>query len=161
MHLWANFWFVALIQFVVFLFLARKRRLSTRRIFSLLCLCLSGGLIFGFLFDLIVGRYFGVFSYQLPSSALFYLTNDALSYGLAMAAVALFPRDIRRFWVWSVIVALICELANFLFPVWVWDFLRTQWLAEVVIILFGYSTLFFLMRLFYRLVLTLRSYVQR
>lgn len=85
---------VSLCQFIVLIALARLRRLLPPLLHKGPLLCLSG-IPFGTVFDLVIGRYYGVFSY--PYASFFFLClNGLLSYGFAICSAWLFPCRVHR-----------------------------------------------------------------
>ncbi len=110
------------------------------------------GLPFGIVFDLIVGKSFGVFEYRLGFDIWFLALNGLLSYGFMMANVLLLhDHSVRHMYLWSAGLGLVYETANYFFPVWEWTF-KTAYLEYAVVILAGYAGLAWLMMLVLRVV---------
>jgi hypothetical protein len=73
------------------------------------------------------------------------------------------PAPLALLWSQSVIVGLIYELANYLFPVWHWALSNTEnpMISECVIIGFGYAVLFYPMLLFWHILFKIRGPILR
>ena len=147
---WFNFFVVILTQLVIFLIHARAEG-RLREAPRILMLGVTIGIPFGFLFDLIVGKTIGFFSYSLGFASLFLIVNGALSYGFMQANVLLMDkRGLIHFYVWSVIVGALYELVNLRFPVWHWEFASST-VAIPFVIISGYFGLALLMALVWHL----------
>lgn len=143
---WFNFSTVILVQFLLFIVHAwYEKRL--REVPRILGLSIAIGVPFGIVFDLIVGKFFSLYDYELGFGLFFLTVNGALSYGL-MQANALLMERVRffHFYVWTIVVGLVYEVTNHFFRVWTWDF-SSVWLETLVVHAFGYIGLATLMAL--------------
>jgi hypothetical protein len=142
--LWFNFIVVVLAQLVIFLVHAyiEKRLFDVPRI---LMRSMAIGIPFGIVFDVLVGDYIGLYSYELGMGLLFLLVNGALSFGFMQANALLMDKGtIVHFYIWSVNVGVLYEVANVFFPVWEWEFAsRSQ--ETLVVVGIGYFGLAVLM----------------
>ncbi len=102
-------------------------------------------IVFGFLFDHIVGQYIGVFSYKLGFGPFFLFFNGALSYGFMFANVMIM-RDARffHFYFWTIFIGIVYEITNFYLPVWNWEY-GNSYFEYGTMIFAGYSGISFLM----------------
>lgn len=151
MEHWLNFCIVILAQFCIFIVHAYYEG-RLRDVPRILVLGIAIGIPFGFIFDSIVGRTVGFFSYMLGFSSLFLAINGALSYGLMQANVLLMDkRSLPHFYLWSVIVGGLYELVNTYFPVWHWEFASSS-IAIPTVIIACYFGLALLMALVWHLV---------
>lgn len=99
------------------------------------------GLVFGVAFDLLVGRFAGVFGYVLGWNPVFLALNGMLSYGLWIATIALLRNmPLRSFWKWTAALGAAYEAANYVFPVWQWTF-GPVFVEEAVVIALAYTGL--------------------
>ena len=120
---WLNFATVIIIQLLLFAVLAyffEKKLSYLPRILGRSALI---GLVFGLLFDLVLGKSFGINSYMFGFSAFFLTLNGTLSYGLFAASILLL-RHIRLsyFCILIILMMVVYEITNHLFPVWIWEF---------------------------------------
>lgn len=109
------------------------------------------GLPFGIIFDLIVGKYLGIFHYELGFVWWFLIINGILSYGFMIANILLLKgHSVIHMYLWSVGLGLMYEVTNWFFPVWEWSFISS--VSKYVIVVFvAYSGLTWLMMLFLRI----------
>ncbi|MCA9365753.1 hypothetical protein KC723_02570 [Candidatus Kaiserbacteria bacterium] len=128
-----NFWIFVLVQFTFFVLVAFHLN-KADKIIKYLLLGLIIGLPFGVAFDLLIGEYVGVFSYYLGFTKDFVIINAVLSYGLLISTVALIKNlKIISLYLWSVLIACVYELINYLSPVWEWTF--GGFLYELVVVI--------------------------
>jgi hypothetical protein len=152
MSAWLDFAGIILVQLCFFGVVGySKGSLNTVRVRRVAALVLLGG-CFGTVFDLVVGKIFGVFNYDLGFGLLFLVVNGILSYGLMLLTITIFGRETRvRFYVWAAFLGCIYECGNVLFPVWHWTFIRGNVpLQESVVVLILYPALAFFMAILLR-----------
>jgi hypothetical protein len=89
---WVDFGGLVLVQAAIFLALAGWRGKRTGELGAILWPSLVAGLPLGIGFDLLIGDGRGVFAYEIAPGWFFLAVNGVLSYGLAIATAALFPR---------------------------------------------------------------------
>ena len=79
------------------------------------------GIPSGVIFDLIVGKYFGFYSYIIGFELWFLITMGATSYACMVAHIFLLQNwRLYQIVIWATVMAFVCEVANMLFPVWTW-----------------------------------------
>jgi hypothetical protein len=143
MEHWLHFVVVIIVQFLFFLFVShnRKQKIGTTSFVRLLLL----GVPFGFIFDVVVGEYFGVYDYYLGFGTMFLIINGLLSFGIMIATIELIKREEPlHFYLWTLALASTYEIANYFFPVWIWRFTENATLNESIVIsvlYFGLSIL--------------------
>lgn len=119
---WVSFAVVVFIQFVLFIIYAAL----TRRLRDIPRLLLWGagiGVVVGLSFDLVIGKWLGINSYVLGFGLPFLLINGALSYGLFAANTLLMNRvRLLHFYLYTLVIVAVYEIANLYFPVWAWEF---------------------------------------
>ena len=104
------------------------------------------GTVFGIVFDLVVGKYLGVFEYRLGFDGGFLFVNGLFSYGLMASTVYLLRRStFLRFYFWTELLASVYEIGNVFFPVWRWTFASSSLVEEAVLIGAAYCGLAMLM----------------
>lgn len=151
MNPWLQFAFVILAQLVVFLVFVYIKKIAWKRTLKVFGCSLLISIPFGIGFDLLVGYTIGVYSYELGFTALFLFFNGALSYGLAMASVAILDfKPFSYFYAFVLVKAVVYEVTNFVWPVWYWEFPGSFWLQEAAVIIIGYAGLAILMKLVYK-----------
>jgi hypothetical protein len=97
------------------------------------------GLPFGILFDLIAGKWLGVFDYELGFTWWFLIINGAFSYGLACANVLLlYHHNVAHVYLWAVALGAFYEIVNFMFAVWNWTFYANPVWEYLIVILLLY-----------------------
>jgi len=123
---WSNFTVIIIIQLLLFIFCAYyEKRLSDAP--RILGLGVFTGIIFGLLFDFIIGKLFGLHSYVLGFGVLFLILNAALSYGLFAATILLIQRvQLIHFYIWTFVIVAVYEIANHFFRVWTWEFVLSH-----------------------------------
>ncbi len=139
MH-WLHFFLLVAVQLLFFLFVAYIKR--TRGILNVLLKSIPIGIVLGMIFDLVVGKYTGIFGYVLGFDLPFLIVNGIFSWGVMLATISLFEN--KMFWSlygWTVILGIVCEIANYFFPVWVWQFPAPFSLREAVVIFVMYPAL--------------------
>lgn len=134
---WLNFTIIIIIQSLLFVFYTYyEKKLSD--IPHVLRLGILTGIIFGLLFDFILGKLFGLHSYALGFGVLFLILNSALSYGLFAATILLMQRArLIKFCVWTLIVTAVYEITNHFFHVWTWEFALSQ-VQFLIVLSVGY-----------------------
>ena len=143
---WINFVVVISVQCLLFVVHAHYEK-KIQHVPRILLYSATIGMCFGVAFDLLIGKYIGIFSYMLGFSYSFLIVNGALSYGL-MLANTLLMKDAHpfHFYLWSVCVGSVYEITNFFFPVWSWEF-GTPEFEYFVVIALAYCGLAYLMAL--------------
>jgi Na+/citrate or Na+/malate symporter len=141
---WINFAVVIFVQLLLFIVHAcYEKRLH--EVPKILGRSIFIGIFFGVLFDLVVGKFIGVYTYVLGFGPFFLVINGALSYGLMQANTLLMQKArLSHFYIWTVIVGVVYEVTNYYFRVWTWEFSSTN--VELLIVhSFGYVGLAFIM----------------
>ncbi len=97
----------------------------------------------GLLYDLVLGKFFGLASYALGFGVFFLIINGALSYGLFAASTLLMQRArLQYFFPWIIALIAVYEITNHFFPVWTWKFaylpVYFPFIEFLSILLFGY-----------------------
>lgn len=142
MSSWTNFLVVICMQLLFFLFLAHKKRAFKQITLGLLVKSVVLGAVFGIAFDLLVGKYLGIFSYALHFDTLFLIINGVLSYGLWVLTVQLLQSErFLSFCAWTIAIGLVYEVTNRFYPVWSWTFSGSFLYQESVVILAAYCGL--------------------
>lgn len=109
------------------------------------------GLPFGVVFDLVVGHYLGVFTYELGFVWWFLVINGIFSYGFMMANVFLLHgHSALHMYGWSAGLAAVYEVTNYFLPVWEWTFLSSNTLEILTVVLAAYFGLAWIMMLVLR-----------
>ncbi len=141
---WISFGVVILVQFVLLILHAwYENRLAELPKILVWSICI--GIIFGILFDLVMGKYVGLYSYELGFGMLFLTINGALSYGLMQANTLLMQRArLLHFYVWTLIIGMVYEVTNSFFTVWTWEF-STPLIELLIVHAVGYIGLATLM----------------
>src|ERR1041384_6100570 len=91
MEQWQSFLVVIAIQLAIFVFGARLRGEGIRKLCKVLAGAIVLGIIFGSVFDLLLGSLARIFTYTVALTPIFVIVNGAFSYGLALATAWLFP----------------------------------------------------------------------
>lgn len=131
---WLNFIFVILIQFLLFIIHAyyEKKLSEVPRILGRGILI---GIVVGLLFDVVLGKFLGLWSYTLGFGALSLVLSAAFVYGLLAAHILLMQQaKLFHFFVWIIIVGMFYEISNYFFHVWKYEFV----LAPMIFLLTGY-----------------------
>ena len=119
---WLNFAVVIFAQFLFFIAQAyyTKKLSAVPRILGVgVCI----GIVMGLLYDLVLGKFFGLASYTLGFGVVFLIINGALSYGLFAASTLLMQRArLRDFFPWLIALIAVYEITNYFFRVWTWEF---------------------------------------
>lgn len=149
---WFNFGVVISVQLLLFIIHAYYEKMLPR-VPKMLAWGVLIGIVFGTSFDLVVGNFFGIYSYFLGFNFPFLLINGALSYGLMQANTLLMQRArFLHFYIWTLIVGAVYEITNYYFPVWTWEFASPR--AELLIVHgVGYIGLAVLMALLWHIFL--------
>ena len=130
------------VQLLVFLVIAHKKRILKKITPRHIVISSALGVAFGIAFDLLVGRYLGIFDYVLGFHPLFLFVNGALSYGLWFLTIQLLQSErFLSFCGWTIAIGLVYETANYFFPVWAWTFDGSFLFQESVVILAAYCGL--------------------
>lgn len=136
---WISFGVVIFTQFIFFVLSA----LYYKKVSSILRLLLLGivlGTAIGLVYDNLLGRYFGLFSYTLGFNASFLILNASLSYGFFVATALLVQKvSTVRFIVWLSVLVSVYEIANYFFPVWIYHF-SLPFVPFFILCLVGYSS---------------------
>jgi hypothetical protein len=132
---WLNFFVVVFVQFVFLI----AHAYFTKQLSGIWRLLLQGvciGVVIGAGFDLIVGKFIGLHSYELGFSFLFLVFNWVFSYGI-FSAHAILMRDVRPmyFHLWLVLLISIYESTNSFFRVWTWEFVQPTFESTAMIFL--------------------------
>ena len=121
-EVWLNFVIAFLVQlsfFIVHAFYEKKLPDISR----VLGRGVLGGIVLGLLFDLIVGRFFGLWSYTPGFTIFFLILNAALVYGLFVANTLLMQQArIVHFFIWTIAMGAVLDITNLFFHVWTWKF---------------------------------------
>jgi len=116
--------FTILVSLQLVLFIAQAVVVGEKgSILSYLLKGMALGLPFGIAFDLIVGQYFGLFTYVLEYQFWFLVINGIFSYGFMIANVMLMRKcSFIPMYLWSAGLGLALEVVNHFFPVWEFTF---------------------------------------
>jgi len=151
-EMWFNFGVVILTQFLLFIVHAYYEK-RLKDVPKILLISMLIGIPFGILFDIVVGEFLGLYSYELGSGIFFLAINGALSYGLMQANALLMQRaHMLHFYVWTIIVGVVYEITNHFFRVWTWEF-GSVWFETFIVHSFGYTGLAVLMALVWHFIL--------
>ncbi|MEY3784033.1 MAG: hypothetical protein RLZZ230_355 [Candidatus Parcubacteria bacterium] len=135
-----------------------------KQIFTYLGKGMLLGLPFGIIFDLVVGKYFGLFDYELGYQMWFLVLNGIFSYGFMTANVILLRQhSLLHMYFWSSGLGLIYEIINHFFPVWQFTFgsALTEWISVVFVLYTGLIWLIMVaLRLVYRIPFQAVSFVK-
>lgn len=136
---WLHFSVVIFVQLIFFVAYASfEGRL--KEIPKILLHGISIGIVIGLLYDLVLGKYFGLVSYALGFGIPFMVTNAALSYGLFVASCLLLQRsNTIHFITWLSLLIVVYETANHFFTVWAYEF-SLPLILLFVLLLVGYSS---------------------
>ncbi len=132
---WLNFIIVIFIQFLLFIIHAyyEKKLSDVPRILGWGVLI---GIVVGLLSDLVLGKFFGLWSYTLGFGAFPLTLSAALVYGLFAANTLLMQRArLSNFFIWTTVVAAVYEITNHFFHVWTYEFVLSP--SEFFIFLLG------------------------
>jgi hypothetical protein len=120
-NLWTNYITVILIQITILMLVAHERRAIERITVNRVIKSAVVGIVLGSAFDVLVGQHLGFFSYTFHLTPVFLIVNGVLSYGTWLLTEQLIETDnFISFCAWNLLVAIVYESANFLFPVWSW-----------------------------------------
>jgi hypothetical protein len=148
MEMWVDFALLIAIQVGFLLFVAYKKEAFAELRPGFLAKSALIGLVFGVAFDLIFSWYLQIFGYHLGLKPEFIILNGLLSYGVMAANVLLLRNErILRFYAWAVAIGVVYELANYVFPVWYWEFTDTFLYEQAVLIFAAYFGLALMMLL--------------
>lgn len=138
--------FIILVSLQLLFFIVHAWRVGEKdKISQYLVKGMTIGLPFGVIFDLIVGKYFGLFDYELGYVMWFLVINGIFSYGFMIANVFLLRKHSTiDMYLWSAGLGLTYEVINFFFPVWEFTF-ATPWIEYSTVILILYIGLVWLM----------------
>lgn len=136
---WISFGVVIFAQFIFFVLSAFYYKKS-RSIPRLLLLGIILGTAIGLLYDNLLGKYFGLFSYTLGFETIFLLLNASLSYGLFVATILLIQKvNTVHFVAWLSTLIAVYEITNYFFPVWSYNF-SLPFIPFFILCLAGYSS---------------------
>jgi hypothetical protein len=119
---WTNFSIVIFVQLLLFVIHAYyvERLSDVPRILGRSILV---GIAFGLFCDLVGAEIFGISSYKLGFGPFFLTLNGALAYGIFAANTLLLQQArLPYFYIWTIFVMAVYEIANYFFPVWRWEF---------------------------------------
>ncbi|MFZ2887202.1 MAG: hypothetical protein WA021_05280 [Minisyncoccia bacterium] len=141
---WLHFAVVVSVQFLLFI----AHAYYAKKISDVPRLRWQGALIglgMGLFYDLVIGKFFGLASYELGFDAFFLVVNGTLSYGVFAANTLLMQQArLRDILAWIVVLTAVYEIVNYFFRVWTWHFhhlLAFSSLIEfLIVLLFGYFT---------------------
>lgn len=141
---WLNFAIVVFAQLVLFVAHAYYVNRLTD-IPRLLGLGVLIGLVMGLLYDLFLGKFLGLASYELGFGAIFLVINGALSYGIFAANVLLLQHArLRDFFLLTVVVVVVYEVTNNFLRVWTWRLEHLLAFSSsvefIIVLLIGYFT---------------------
>jgi len=126
---WLNFAAVVSVQLLLFVACA----IYEKRLFDVPHLLWRGiptGIVVGLLSDLVWGKFFGLWSYNLEYGAFALSLMAVLVYGLFAANVLLLQKvRFLQFFVWVMIITAAYEIANHFFSIWTY---------ELILPLFGF-----------------------
>ncbi|MFA5877555.1 MAG: hypothetical protein WC880_04315 [Candidatus Paceibacterota bacterium] len=134
---WLNFTIVVFMQLLLFIIHAyyAKKLSDVPRILLWGALI---GIVIGMLFDLVLGKFFGLHSYTLGFGLFFLSLNVALSYGLFAANILLMQYvRLPYFFLSIIIVMAVYEITNHFFRVWAWNFVLPRF-EFLMVLLAGY-----------------------
>lgn len=135
---WVNFGILVFVQTVFFVACAIYVKRSSQS-FLVLGRGVLIGLVVGLLFDLILGKFLGLYSYVLGFGPLFLILNGTFSYGIFSASTLLVSRaKYSHFFIWLVLLVGVYEITNAFFPVWIWEF-ELQGTIFGTVLLIGYA----------------------
>jgi hypothetical protein len=131
---WLNFIIVVFLQFLFFIIHAWYVKK-----FSDVPRTLGWGILIGIgvgLFsDLVLGKFFGLWSYTLGFGALPLILSATFVYGLLAANTLLMQRSqLSHFFVWTIIATAVYEISNHFFHVWTYKFV----FPPTIFLLIGY-----------------------
>ncbi len=134
---WLNFGIIIFVQFLFFI----TQAFYMKKLSEVLGILRQGalvGIIMGILFDLILGKFFGLHSYTLGFGVFFLIINSILSYGLFASSVLLM-RHFRLQHLLFCIIILVAfyEITNHFFRVWTWEFVLPRF-EFFAVLLIGY-----------------------
>lgn len=139
-----NFSIVIIVQLLFFIIHAATAG-EIKNIKKYLLLGGITGLVFGILFDLVVGLEIGIFTYTIGFPLWFLVINGILSYGFMIANVFLLhDHSVTHMFLWSFALGIVYEITNFFLPVWEWTFGHI-WFEYAVVIGAAYFGLTWLM----------------
>ena len=134
---WLNFSIVVFIQLLFFIIHAYySKKLSDA--WRILGLGILIGMMVGLFSDLVLGKFFGLWSYTLGFGALSLILSAAFVYGLLVANTLLMQRArLSHFFVWTMIVGAVYEISNYFFHVWTYEFVLSP-TGFLIFLLIGY-----------------------
>lgn len=136
---WLNFSVVIIVQLIFFLVCASYHK-RLREVPKILLRGMIIGVIVGLIYDHLLGKYLGLFSYELGFGFFFLLLNAGLSYGL-FAANTLVLKNVTTiyFLVWTSLLVAVYETVNYFFSVWRYEFTLPS-LPLFLILILGYAS---------------------
>lgn len=135
---WLNFSIVIFIQFLLFVIHAYyEKKLSD--VPRILGKGILGGIVLGLFFDIIFGKFFGLYSYTLGFGAFFLILNAALFYGLFVANILLMQQvRLQHFYIWTMVVGAVTEITNLFVSLWSWKFASLPPFEYLIVLSVGY-----------------------
>ncbi len=134
---WINFTIIVCIQLLLFIVGAcyEKKLSDVPRIIGLGILI---GIVFGIPFDLVMGKYFGLYSYVLGFGTYFLVFNWVFLNGLFASNILLMQRlRLPHFFIGTIVLMIAHEVPNYFFHVWTWQFSFTT-IEHVTVLSIGY-----------------------
>jgi len=119
---WLHFAIVVFVQLIIFIIHAyyEKKLSDVPRILGWGILI---GIVVGLPSDLILGKFFGLWSYTLGFGPSFLSLNAALVYGVFAANTLLMQRSrLLHFFIWTMVVMAFYEITNHFFRAWTYHF---------------------------------------
>jgi hypothetical protein len=141
-----HFFLVISIQFIFFAIHTYSVG-EGRQLFSYLKKGVILGLPFGVGLDLLFGHTLNLWDYTLGYTWWFLTINGLFSYGFMVANVFLLKHhSLIHMYLWSIGLAIVYEITNYVLPVWEWTFYDNNSLIEYAGVIFiGYAGLTALM----------------
>ncbi|MEX0917175.1 MAG: hypothetical protein WDZ90_01485 [Candidatus Paceibacterota bacterium] len=136
---WLNFVVVIFIQLLLLIVYAcYKKKLSD--VPRILGLGIVIGMGVGLLSDLVLGKFFGLWSYALGFSSLPLMLTAVFVYGLFSASILLMQHArLLHFFVLTMIMMVVYETTNYFFRVWSYE-LTLPFLGLLAFLIVGYFT---------------------
>lgn len=136
-EVWMNYAIFIAVQILIFITHAvyENRLKDTPRLLGLGVLI---GIGVGLFFDIIFGKFFGLFSYGLGFGYSSLILNAVVLYGLFVADILLLQNARLVYAVlWISMITVVYEGINLFFPVWTWELVLPQ-ITHIVVILIIY-----------------------
>lgn len=135
---WLNFIIVIFVQLLLFVIHAYyEKKLSDVPV--ILWRGVISGIVLGLLFELVLGKFLGLWSNTLGVSSLFLMLNAALLYGLFAANTLLMQRArLSHLYIWTMVVAAVSEITNLFFHMFTWGFSYLPHIEYLIVLSIGY-----------------------